>query len=401
MATSLPASPSDRHAGEQQDTRLVTGGRDPFAYHGFINPPVYRGSTVLAPSVADLLGYTQPYIYGRRGTPTSAAFQDALRALDHSAGVVLCPSGLAAISTALSSCLAAGDHLLMIDSVYKPARHLCDGVLRKAGIATTYFDPMIGDDALAALIRPETRMIYLEAPGSQSMEVADVPRLAALARERGLLVAMDNTWATPLFFDAIGHGADLVIQAGTKYIGGHSDLMIGMVSASPRALPALEEYHRDTGQCVSPDDVFLAMRGLRTLGVRLRQHQAGALRVAQWLARRPEVQRVCYPALEDDPGHAIWSRDFSGATGLFSLVLRQASTQAVVAMLEGSKYFGLGYSWGGFESLAMPFDCATYRSATQWNPGGPCVRLHIGLEDPDDLIADLDAGLARFNRAAR
>jgi cystathionine beta-lyase len=400
----MPTRPSAPHDTLGQDTThdttLVTGGRDPFAYHGFVNPPVYRGSTVLAPTVADLLGYTQPYIYGRRGTPTSVAFQDALRALDHSAGVVLCSSGLAAISTALSSCLATGDHLLVTDSAYRPTRHLCDGVLRRLGIETTYFDPLIQDDALMALIRPRTRAIYLEAPGSLSMEVQDVPRLAALARERGLLVVMDNTWATPLFFDAIAHGVDLVIQAGTKYIAGHSDVMIGMVSASPRAWPALEQYHRDTGQCVSPDDVFLAMRGLRTLGVRLRQHQVNTLRVAQWCARRPEVQRVCYPALEDDPGHALWSRDFSGATGLFSVVLRPAPAQAVAAMLEGLKYFGMGYSWGGFESLAMPFDCTPYRSATRWNPGGPCVRFHIGLEGVDDLLADLDAGFTRFNRAA-
>jgi cystathionine beta-lyase len=287
---------------------------------------------------------------------------------------------------------------LMIDSVYRPARQLCDGVLRRGGVETTYFDPMLDDAELAALIRPNTKAIYLEAPGSQSMEMPDLPRLAAAAHARGLLVAMDNTWATPLFFDAIGHGADLVIQAGTKYIAGHSDVMIGMVSASPRALPALEQYHRDTGQCVSPDDVFLAMRGLRTLAVRLRQHQASALRIAQWFARRPEVQRVCYPALEGDPGHAIWTRDFSGATGLFSVVLHPAPARAVAAMLESSRYFGLGYSWGGFESLALPFDCTAYRSATHWDPGGPCLRFHIGLEDADDLLADLEAGLARFNR---
>lgn len=397
----MQTSSAVSHDTEAQDTTLVTGGRDPFGYHGFINPPVYRGSTVLAPTVDDLLGYRQPYIYGRRGTPTSVAFQDALRALDHSAGVVLCSSGLAAVSTALSSCLAAGDHLLMTDSVYRPARHFCDAVLSRLGIETTYFDPLISNDALAALIRPSTKLLYLEAPGSQSMEVQDIPRLTACAHDQGLLVAMDNTWATPLFFDAIAHGVDLVVQAGTKYIAGHSDVMIGMVSASPRALPALEQYHRDTGQCVSPDDVFLAMRGLRTLGVRLRQHQANALRVARWLAQRPEVQRVWHPALEQDPGHALWSRDFRGATGLFSVVLQPAPAQAVADLLEGLKYFGMGYSWGGFESLAIPFDCAAYRSATHWQPGGPCLRFHIGLEDVDDLLADLDAGFARFRRAAR
>lgn len=202
------------------------------------------------------------------------------------------------------------------------------------------------------------------------------------------------------FFRRVRPWRRLVVQAGTKYIAGHSDVMIGMVSASPRALPALAQYHRDTGQCVSPDDVFLAMRGLRTLGVRLRQHQASALRVAHWLSQRPEVLRVCYPALESDPGHAIWSRDFQGATGLFSIVLRPTPEQAVSAMLEGLKFFGLGFSWGGFESLAMPFDCAAYRTATRWSPAGPCVRFHIGLEDVDDLLNDLEAGFHRLERAA-
>lgn len=385
----------------QVDTLLVTSGRAPSEHHGFVNPPVYRGSTVLAPSVADLLGYTQPYVYGRRGTPTTAALQDAVRALDRSAGVVLCPSGLAAILTALSSCLSAGDHLLMTDAVYKPARTLCDGVLRRAGIETTFFDPRASVDTVAASIRPRTRALYLEAPASQSMEMCDVPALASLAHDRGLTVLLDNTWATPLFFDAFAHGVDLVIQAGTKYIAGHADVMIGMVSASAPALPGLEQYQRDTGQCVGSDDAFLALRGLRTLGVRIRQHQANALRVARWLAARPEVQRVFYPALEDDPGHALWARDFTGATGLFSVVLQPASSQAVAALLEGLAYFGLGYSWGGFESLAMPFDCSAYRTASQWNPGGPCVRFHIGLESADDLIGDLEAGFARFNHAAR
>lgn len=392
-------APNHPAADAQVDTVLVTGGRAPAAHHGFVNPPVYRGSTVLAPSVADLLGYTQPYVYGRRGTPTTAALQDAVRALDHGAGVVLCPSGLAAITTALSSCLSAGDHLLMTDAVYEPARQLCDGVLRRAGIETTYFDPLASVDALAALIRPNTRALYLEAPASQSMELCDVPAFAALARDRGLVVLFDNTWATPLFFDAFAHGADLVIQAGTKYLAGHADVMIGMVSASARALPALEQYQRDTGQCVGSDDAFLTLRGIRTLGVRLRQHQANALRVARWLAARPEVRRVCHPALEDDPGHALWVRDFGGATGLFSVVLRPAPAQAVAALLEGLAYFGLGYSWGGYESLAMPFDCSAYRTASHWDPGGPCVRFHIGLENADDLIGDLETGFARFNAA--
>ncbi|MCC3703655.1 cystathionine beta-lyase [Rouxiella badensis] len=381
------------------DSRLTHAGRCPAANQGFVNTPLYRGSTVLAPTVDDLLGYRQPFVYGRLGSPTTVALQETLRSLDNSAGVVLCPSGLAAISTALMSCLTAGDHLLMTDAAYRPARTLCEGVLRRSGVETTYFDPLLSGEALRRLIRQETRAIYLEVPGSQSMEVSDIAAIVAVAREFNLLVIMDNTWATPLFFDAIGHGADLVVQAGTKYICGHSDVMIGMVSASPRALAQLQKYYREIGMCVSPDDAWLTLRGLRTLGVRLRQHQENALRIATWLATRPEVQCVWYPALEGDPGHSLWARDFTGASSLFSVVLQPASNKAVSAFLEGLRYFGLGYSWGGFESLVLPFDCTAYRSASSRKPVGPCVRFYIGLEDVNDLTADLEAGFVRFNAA--
>ncbi|MGN8116081.1 cystathionine beta-lyase [Labrys sp. 22185] len=382
-----------------ENTRLVIGGREPSEYHGFVNPPVYHGSTVLAPTTKDLINHTPRYSYGRRGNPTSDALEEALKTLDGSAGVVLCPSGLSAVSTALLSCLSAGDHLLMVDSTYQPTRQLCDKVLGRFGIETTYYDPLIGA-GIETLIRPNTKAVYLEAPGSQSFEMQDVPAIAEVAHRHGATVLLDNTWATPLFFDAFGHGIDLSIQAGTKYIVGHSDAMFGVVSASRKAWPALKGFHGDSGQCVAPDDIYLAMRGLRTMGVRLRQHQESALRVAKWLAKRPEVQRVLHPALEGDPGHAIWKRDFKGSSGLFSIVLQSAPMEAISAFLDDLKFFGLGYSWGGYESLALPFDCKTYRSATSWDPGGPCVRLHIGLEDVADLIGDLDAGLARF-RAAR
>ncbi|OCC01662.1 cystathionine beta-lyase [Labrys sp. WJW] len=382
-----------------ENTRLVIGGREPSEYHGFVNPPVYHGSTVLAPTTKDLINHTPRYSYGRRGNPTSDALEEALKTLDGSAGVVLCPSGLSAVSTALLSCLSAGDHLLMVDSTYQPTRQLCDKVLARFGIETTYYDPLIGA-GIETLIRPNTKAVYLEAPGSQSFEMQDVPAIAEVAHRHGATVLLDNTWATPLFFDAFGHGIDLSIQAGTKYIVGHSDAMFGVVSASRKAWPTLKGFHGDSGQCVAPDDIYLAMRGLRTMGVRLRQHQESALRVAKWLAKRPEVQRVLHPALEGDPGHAIWKRDFKGSSGLFSIVLQPAPMEAIGAFLDDLKFFGLGYSWGGYESLALPFDCKTYRSATSWDPGGPCVRLHIGLEDVADLIGDLDAGLARF-RAAR
>jgi cystathionine beta-lyase len=381
-----------------ENTRLVIGGREPDDYHGFVNPPVYHGSTVLAPTVRDLLDHTGRYAYGRRGTPTTEALEQALRVIDGSAGVVLCPSGLAAASTALLSSLSAGDHLLMVDSTYGPTRHFCDGQLKRFGIETTYYDPLIGA-GIEALIRANTKVVYLETPGSQSFEMQDVPLIAEIAHRHGAAVLLDNTWATPLFFDAFAHGVDLSIQAGTKYIVGHSDTMFGVVSASRKAWPALKAFYGDAGLCVGPDDVYLAMRGLRTMGVRLKQHQESALRVARWLAKRPEVARVLHPALESDPGHAIWKRDFKGSSGLFSIVLQPAPDAAVEAFLDGLKFFGLGYSWGGFESLAIPFDCRDYRTATVWDPGGPSVRLHIGLEDVEDLIADLDAGLARFRSA--
>lgn len=382
-----------------ENTRLVLGGRHPAANHGFVNPPVYRGSTILAPTVQDLVGRTQRYTYGRRGTPTSEAFEEALMAIEGSEGVVLCPSGLSAVTTALMAFLSAGDHLLMTDSVYGPARHACDAVLRRMGIETTYYDPLIGED-IAGLIRPNTRVVYLEAPGSLTFEVQDVPAIAAAARRHGATVLMDNTWATPLFFQPHSHGVDVSIQAGTKYIVGHSDVMFGTVSANKETWHRLKALHGDMGVCAGPDDIYLAMRGLRTLSVRLKQHEANGLAVARWLRNRPEVVRVMHPALEDDPGHAVWKRDFKGASGLFGVILERSGPGALAAFLDNLKLFGLGFSWGGFESLAIPFDVSSYRSAKPWEPGGQAVRFHIGLEDVDDLIRDLEAGLDRY-RAAR
>jgi cystathionine beta-lyase len=383
-------------AGFGEDTRLVLGGRDPASFHGFVNPPVYHGSTVLAQTVEELTGRRQRYVYARRGTPTSDAFEEAMRGLEGGAGVVLCPSGLSAVSTALHSMLSAGDHLLMTDSAYGPARHLCDGVLRRMGIETTYYDPRIGE-GISDLVRPgSTKAIYMESPGSLTLEIQDVPAIADVARRHGAAAILDNTWATPLLFKAHEHGVDLSITAGTKYVLGHSDAMFGTVSASAGAWARLKSFHGDCGLCVGPDDIFLALRGLRTMSLRLRHHEASALHLARWLKTRPEVARVLHPALPDDPGHAIWNRDFKGSSGLFSIILAPGPDAAVEAFLDGLKLFGLGYSWGGFESLALPFDCRASRTATTWDPGGPAVRLHIGLEDPQDLIADLEAGLARY-----
>jgi cystathionine beta-lyase len=378
-------------------TRLVTGGRDPFAHHGYVNPPVYHASTLLYPSAEDFRAHRSRYQYGRRGTPTTEAMKGALMALDGEkcAGVALLPSGLAAASIALLSALKAGDHVLVTDSVYQPTRKFCDGELSRYGIATTYYDPLIGG-GIAALMQPNTRAVFLESPGSLTFEVQDVPAIAAAAHARGAVVLMDNTWAGPLYFCALEKGVDLSILSGTKYIGGHSDVMLGAISANAATWPRLAEAVDAMGLCVGPDDMYLGLRGLRTMGVRLAQHQAAGLAVARWLERRPEVVRVLHPALETDPGHALWRRDYTGACGLFTVVFRQVSRETVNQFLNALTLFGIGASWGGFESLAIPFDGASMRTATHWNPGGSTVRLHIGLEDADDLIADLEQALSVF-----
>ena len=382
------------------ETALVTSGRDTQAQKGFVNPPVVHGSTVLYPTADDLHAHRGEFQYGRHGTPTTRALQDALMALEGPAcaGVGLAPSGLAAISTALLAVLKAGDHLLVCDNAYRPTRNFCSGVLARYGVETTYFDPLIGAD-IAGQFRPNTRAVLVEAPGSQSFEMPDIPAIAAVAHARGALVIDDNTWATPLFHRSLEQGVDISLQAATKYIGGHSDIMFGTISANAAAWPLIAETIKLLGVCAGPDDVFLALRGLRTLAVRLAQHQQSALEMARWLAERPEVIKVLNPALPGDPGHAIWKRDFAGASGLFSIVLRPAPQKAVDALLDAVRLFGMGYSWGGFESLVIPFDCSDYRTVTTWAPGGPTLRLHIGLESVEDLKADLAAGFAAFNAA--
>jgi cystathionine beta-lyase len=384
------------------DTRVVTAGRDPQSHWGFVNPPVYHASTVLYPSAADFLAHRARYQYGRRGTPTTEAMEQALAELEgpQCAGVSLLPSGLAAISTALLSVVRAGDHLLVTDSAYGPTRNFCAQILSRLGVETTYYDPLAGSQ-IADLFRPNTRAIYLESPGSLSFEMQDVPAIAAVAHQNGALVLMDNTWATPLYFRPLDHGVDLAIQAGTKYIGGHSDLMLGTVSANAAAVAELKNTARLAGLCEGPDDVYLGLRGLRTLAVRLERHYSSAVAVARWLEQRPEVLRLLHPALPSHPGHALWKRDFTGASGLFSMVLQPMPQKAVHAFLDTLELFGIGASWGGYESLAIPFDCAPIRSATRWSPGGPTVRFHIGLEAVEDLIADLERGFAAMAVAAR
>jgi cystathionine beta-lyase len=398
MTKKTEADPS--HPPLKPATRLVTGGRNTAENHGFVNPPVHHVSTVLYPNAGDFVARRARYLYGRRGTPTSEALENALRGLEGPAcaGVALLPSGLAAISTALLSVLGAGDHLLVTDSVYQPTRKFCNGVLERYGIKTTYYDPLIGA-GIADLIQPNTRAVFVEAPGSLSFEVQDVPAIAAAAHAKGAVVLMDNTWASPLYFRAFDKGVDLSIQAATKYIGGHSDVMLGTVSANEATWARLSDTVHALGLCVGPDDIYLGLRGLRTMGVRLAQHYQAGLKVARWLGERPEVARVLHPALAGCPGHPIWQRDFSGASGLFSIVLKPVPTNAVHAFLDELALFGIGASWGGFESLAIPFDCTAIRTATKWAPGGPTVRIHIGLEDVDDLIGDLERGFAALAAA--
>lgn len=376
-------------------TRLVYAGRDPQQQHGFINTPVYRGSTVLYDSVAELKTRNRRYVYGTKGTPTTNALETAWSELAGAAGTVLTPSGLAAVTIALMAVLKSGDHLLVSDSVYLPTRTFCDTVLTRFGVTTTYYDPLVGE-GIAALLRPETRAIVAEAPGSQTFEMQDIPALAAVAQARDICLIMDNTWATPLFFPPHARGVDIAIEAGTKYLGGHSDLLLGLTSANARYWPQLRATFDTLAICAGPEDVFLALRGLRTMELRLREAERQALGMAQWLAARPEVLRVLHPALPDDPGHAIWARDFTGSSGLFSVILQPAPAEAVAAMLDGLELFGLGYSWGGFESLVIPFDPTLYRTATRWRAEGPALRFQIGLEDLADLQADLDRGFARL-----
>jgi cystathionine beta-lyase len=382
-------------APRHPETRLVAAGRDPRSNHGFVNPPVYHASTVLYPSAEDFLAHRARYQYGRRGTPTTEALENVLAELEgqECAGVALLPSGLAAISAAFLSVVRTGDHLLVTDSAYGPTRNFCEQMLTRLGVTTTYYDPLIGA-GIAEHFQPNTRVVFLESPGSLSFEMQDVPAIATAAHQKGALVLMDNTWGTPLYFRPLEHGVDLAIQAGTKYIGGHSDVMLGTVAANAATVTALKNAVRLCGLCEGPDDVYLGLRGLRTLAVRLERHYKSGVAVARWLEQRPEVLRLLHPALPSHPGHAIWKRDFSGASGLFSMVLKPVPQKAVYAFLDRLELFGIGASWGGYESLAIPFDCTPLRTAIRWAPGGPTVRFHIGLEAVDDLIADLERGFA-------
>ncbi len=380
-------------------TKAVHSGRAPHDNFGFVNPPVYRGSTVLFPTVEKLWKRDQAYTYGRSGTPTITALEEALAEIEGGAATALTGSGYQAVSTAILAFVKAGDHILMLDSVYQPTRKFCDHMLARLGVETTYYDPLIGA-GIAELVRPNTRLIFTESPGSQTFEVQDIPAIARVAAERDLWLLMDNTWATPLYFRPFDHGVDVSIHAATKYIVGHADAMLGAITSNARAAKHIAIAKDQLGISPGSEETYLGMRGLRTMATRLAQHQRSALEIARWLEGRPEVARVLHPGLASHPQHALWKRDFLGASGLFSIILKPVSDKAVAAMLDGLELFGMGFSWGGYESLVIPFDARSYRTATQWQPEGPALRLHIGLEDVDDLRADLEAGFKRLAAAS-
>jgi cystathionine beta-lyase len=386
----------------RDDTKAVHAGRHPERFEGAVNPPVFHASTILAESLAawerkrlDRAADAPGTYYGRLGTPTTQALEEALTALEGGHRTVLTPSGLAACGVALLAFAEQGAHVLISDSVYGPTRHFATRFLDRFGVETTFYDPLVGA-GIGALVRESTRIVFLESPGSLTFEVQDVPAICEVARARGITVMMDNTWATPLYFKPLAHGVDVSILAATKYVVGHSDAMLGAITVTREAWPRLRSTHYELGQCAGPDDVYLGQRGLRTLPVRLKRHWETGVRLAEWVARQPGVERVLHPALPGDLGHALWKRDFTGASGLFGVQLKPVREQAFAAFVDGLELFGLGASWGGYESLIMPTRPEELRTATKWPYPGPCFRIHAGLEDPDDLLADLSAGFARL-----
>ncbi len=385
----------------KKDTLLVHRGRKPKENFGIVNPPVYHASTVTFPTLEEFQAKPKRafdgVLYGRTGTPTTFALESAVNALYGGHETIAVSSGLAAISVTMMALLEAGDHALVADNVYAPTRlRTSDTLLKRSGVDVTYFDPQ---QPIAEHLKPETKVVFIESPGSMTFEMIDVGAVAAEAKAAGALVVMDNTWATALLFQPFNHGVDVIVEAATKYIGGHTDIMLGVITVSTEEQFQRIKYTANAmGNCPGPDDCYLGLRGLRTLSVRLERHQKNAIKVAEWLQSRPEVERVLYPALKDDPGHDLWKRDFSGASGLFSIILNDVSRDAVAAMLDGMELFGIGASWGGYESLMIPNVMANVRTATEWSAAGPSLRLHIGLEDPDDLIEDLEKGFARLKK---
>ncbi|WP_421929591.1 cystathionine beta-lyase [Neoaquamicrobium sediminum] len=380
------------YANKGIHTRLAHIGNDPREFFGFVNPPVVHASTVLFPDAATMAARNQKYTYGTRGTPTTDALSSAIDTLEGSAGTILVPSGLAAVTIPLLAFLSAGDHVLIVDSVYHPTRNFADTMLKRLGVEVDYYDPLVGA-GITALMKPNTKVVFTESPGSNTFEMQDIPAIAREAKARGAVVMMDNTWATPLYFRPLEHGVDISIHAATKYPAGHSDVLLGTVSANEVCWKRLQETHFTMGCCAAPDDVYQVLRGLRTMGVRLERHEENALDVARWLEGQQGVARVLHPGLESFPGHDIWKRDFSGASGIFSIVLSGGGEREAHAFLDALEIFGLGYSWGGYESLAVHVFLGD-RTVAKGDYQGPVIRLQIGLENPEDIKADLARGLA-------
>jgi cystathionine beta-lyase len=380
------------------ETILTHTGRQTADHFGFVNTPVFRGSTVLFKTIDDLDNHDHPYRYGRTGNPSTRAVEAVINELEGAQGTVLAPSGLAAVSTALYSVLAAGDEILVTDSVYEPTRLFCSETLKRFGITARYYDPRLGA-GIASLVTEKTKAIYVESPGSLTFEVQDLRAIVAVAKPRGIAVIVDNSWATPLFYRPLELGADIVVHAGTKMFNGHSDSMFGTASANEKYWPQLYRTHRLMGICASPDDSFLAARGLRTLAIRMKEHQERALELARWFETQPTVRQVYHPALPSHPDHAIWKRDFTGSGSLFSVLLEPAPREAVAAMVDNFELFGMGYSWGGYESLCLPIHPERIRTAVDWNALGDMFRIHVGFEGLDELKADMQAGLDRYRAA--
>jgi cystathionine beta-lyase len=390
----------------KRTTTLVSAGRAPRRHSGAVNVPAFRASTITAPDLASWEASRQrrfekdAVVYGRWGTPSSQALEEAVAAIEGADRAVSLSSGMAACASAILAFVKTGDHLLVPDNVYQPVRLFASNFLKDMGIEATFYDPLVGA-GIATLMKPNTRMLYLEAPGSQTMEMPDVPALVAEAKKRGIKTALDNTWGTPLLFRPLAHGVDLSVNAATKYLVGHSDAMLGTIAMREELFERVKTVATaHLGNCAGSEELYLGLRGMRTMAVRLKRQGKSALEVARWLQARPEIDRVLYPALPEDPGHAIWKRDFSGASGLFSVIFRPCPKSAVARFVDGLEHFAIGASFGGYESLVLPFDPTPYRTATKWQAKGFCLRFHIGLEDVEDLIEDLERGFARMRAAA-
>lgn len=381
---------SSKGASHQPATDLVTAGRQ-YSEHGIVSPGVYHASTILYPNTDALRAQNQPYTYGRKGTPTSRALEETIAQLEGGHACRLTSSGLAAVSTVMMAFLDTGDHVLVTDSAYRPTRSLCNGLLERMGIETTFYDPLIGA-GIADLMKPNTMLVMTECPGSQTFEMQDIPAIAKAAHAHGALVAIDNTWSGGHYFKAFEHGCDISFQAATKYLVGHSDCMMGCITVAEQHWDRFKAAYEQMGLCAGPDDMYLTLRGIRTLDVRLERHMASALDIAEWLRARDEVAEVLHPGLPGAAGHDIWKRDFTGSSGLFGVVLKTTNQRAVDAFLNTLTLYGMGYSWGGFESLVIPCDVTSYRTATTWDREGHLLRLHIGLEDVRDLKKDLEDG---------